>query len=322
MENTELTSLQRENIKNQLMRRIGKMDDAAILQLEQATRHPHEKPRPEVEKDTKDEAEIAAGPIVVNRRQAITYGVTGVLALLATSTGIGWGKSLREGEELRAQGEDLRGELQDQSAQLEALREHFNQLKDDDFDTALRSALEEMNTELISLKKLADELSVKKAASAKVIDNYQTEILPKTQESVTQLKAVTGWIDELRSAPYLDEAMDVLLYMVENRDLKSFFAFLKAYDVVVPTIVAYLHSIPNLVDANHNAVANLSPWLATETGIDSQLFQPIEGEMFHAFDATSRQVKSVQTLAQEKLTVAIERFLDKRDQFYNALEEK
>ncbi len=344
MEKTELTPQQRENLKNQLLRRIGKMDDAALLQLEQATRRPLDRPRPAAESTQKVEpeklaADIAAAPTTaaegeaqpsadpnINRRQAITLGVTGILGLIAASTGIGWGKSRREADALRAEGEEqsaqaeeLREELQ---SQLDDLILQFNNLRDDEFDASLRYTLDLIKSELGELTALSDSLVEKRDASAAVIDTFQTDLLPRAQKSVARLAELTKHVQDLKNVPYVEEAKEVFFYMLDHRDLKSYFEFFKAYQTQIPALAEYIDFIPSLLKANREAVAALSPWLATETGIDAQLLQPLENEMLRAFDSTNRQAKAVQQLAEGKLTTTIEQFLEKRDQFYSALDEQ
>jgi len=353
MENNGLTPQQRENIRNHLVRRVSKMDDAALLQFERATRRRSPGPAPAVEKqpgaeeaafeggenrspasgidseavalavgemnaEEKDEAQTAAGAKKIDRRQAITYGVTGALALIAASTGIGWGKSLREGEQLRKEGEETRASFQ---VQLDALREKVASLKDDHFDSSLRYTLEEINAGLDELVKRTGELADKKDASAEVIESYRAGQLSRSLESMTHLKDATNHVNDLYNVPYVAEAMGVFIYMLETKDLKSYYAFFKAYEQQAPTIAEIFDFLPGLFQANKDAVAALDPWLNPESGIDAQLLKPLEEELFHAFDSSSRQAKSVQKLAEEKLTPAVEQFLDQRDQFFDALGE-
>lgn len=354
MEKTELTPQQRENLKNQLLRRIGKMDDAALLQLELVTRRPLDRPHPPAESVLKVEPEKAAAPPIVeanvgetgvseaataadkdahpaadanmNRRQAITLGVTGILGLIAASTGIGLGKSRREtaalraeGEEQAAQAEDVREELQ---RKLDDLTLQFSSLRDDEFDASLRYTLNLIKSELGELTALSDSLVEKRDASAAVIDSYQADLLPNAQKSVARLQELTNHVQDLKNVPYVEEAKEVFFFMLDHRDLKSYFDFFKAYQTQIPALAEYIDFIPSLLQANLEAVAALSPWLATETGIDAQLLQPLENDMFHAFDAANRQAKSVQQLAEGKLTTTVEQFLEKRDQFYSALDEQ
>lgn len=374
MDMTELTPQQRENLRSHLVRRIGRMDDAALLHFEQITRRsaakpaaaveskpesdpqsaantepqverkleaelqpaaalepetqnsaPEDRPLPEAQDNSSEKPAAGLDQKAMNRRQAITYTVTGALALLAASTGIGWGRSLREGEKLREEGELLReqGEAtrEDFEAQLDTLLEKFASLRDDAFEASLRYTLNEMNAELDELQALTDALAVKRDASAQMIDQYQEEVLPKTQASIQELKEMTAWMRELGADPYMFEALDVLVNMLETKDLKSYFDFFKAYDLYIPALKGYLSNVPKFFAVNEKTVAALAPWLDEENGIDAQLLTPLEEEMFRAFDSASRQVRSVKNLSEGQLSPAIETFLEKRDQFYDALEE-
>ncbi|MBE0695316.1 MAG: hypothetical protein IH586_00160 [Anaerolineaceae bacterium] len=303
MENNTLTPQQRENIKNQLIRRLGKLDDAALIQLENLTRHPQQigsqmpaspggsqasAPNP----PAAGRSQPAERQSKFNRREALGYGLSGLFALAAAAAGYEWYMSDSEYQMLR-----------DQVAQAET----------EDITPAVRATVEKFGADLEGLAKLAQETAQKKISTIQVMETYKDSLAPAALSAMARLQKVTNQVETKQNAPYVLEAVDTLLAMLENKELRYFYDFLKAYQEVLPALTSFLRAIPPLITTNKKAVSAITPWITNEKSVTGEVFEPLETDLFPTLDTLAQQADAIQTAYQSTLAVEIMRLLDERD---------
>ncbi len=374
-----LSPQQRAALLNQLIRRLGKLNDASLVQLEIVTRHPQdiqnfqvdpgngsrapdalsaapedvfsrfqpaaaeesaggepleaqpaqaqEPPAPVGPESAPAEEDPArTAPVLpqlitrartslsgqkLNRRQAIVYGLTG-LASLVTLAGVIY--TVDRQKESGANLLTLREEI-------DQLRERIGKIEENDLDAALREAMDSMLSRIADLEKQSDETLTLKTEAAGIMKALNTEKMEKAIASLSELKNVTANMQSLNNAPYHQEALDNLLAMIETRDIKYFFEFLKAYKEQIPGISAYIRAIPQFFQANQDVSESVTPWLTDEMNFVTQLIEPLQNDLFPAVDELDRQVTSVASFYRITLVEAVTALIEDRESLYQQINE-
>jgi hypothetical protein len=303
MENNLLSPQQRENLMNTLSRRMARMDDEILLDMEVQTRHASTGSTQPVVVKRKDSAAVSAVPASpppdsskpaasVNRRAALAYGVAGLFALAATAAGYGW---------------------YDTDQAYGALSEKVHQMQPQETAPDLRAAAEKLSADLEDLAKLSRQLQQGKTSSEQIIENYQDDLGAGALETLANLKKATEWLEGMQHAPYMQEALDGLLAMIENKELKYFYDFIKAYHDQLPMISTYLHSIPTLIGFNHKAVNLLTPWLNQQRSLAAQVIDPLNKDVFTLIDQLAEKASSAQASYQTTMVAEILQLLDEQE---------
>lgn len=331
METNALSPQQRENLKNQLIRRLAKLDDATLIQLELFTRHPVRTARDPLEQSqpvrvarnsppaeeahppseptpvttgvlkTAPAKAHASGSAKVSRREALGFGLAGLFGMTAAAVGYGWYDS-----------DVAYGEL------LDKVRKADEAL---DNTPALREAADSLAAEIDALVKLAIHAQQEKNTIIQQIENYNDDLTPAALKAMDQLKNATKWVDGFRTRPYVEEALDGLIALVKNRELKYFYDFLKAYPHQLDAIVAYLGALPTLFEFNYKAVETITPWLNHERGLAKQVIHPLTETLAPTIDELVEKTTAAEMDYQSTLMVQLRQMLESRERVERIIQE-
>ncbi len=302
-----LSPIQRENLVTQLGRRLRKLNDRTLLELERSTRHPEsittfvprqtttpgtQRSTPRLLDDPRKQAkETARGPIT--RREMLTYCTGGALALLAASTGYRWTESQKD---------------------FARLLTVFDQMEACDLDRMVCETIEDFGPRIDALEHQARDTCREMGSCDATLLAYQSSLVA-TQQDLSRLERATDQMRNLyrsleetgMETPTLLQEVVRLFNLVPVPGVEK---FVGALDIMLEIV----KSAPEAIDAISSVMIDLEVWFSHEEGqgIDTQLLHPLHNSLFAHIAEIDENASSLQG-TWTNLVEHIERSLQERE---------
>ena len=258
---TALSPEQREQLQTVLERRLSKVDDAVLLEIERLTRNPETltgfvpHTKEVTPSDTESEIEIVE-PQALTRRNFMQYSTSGVLGVFLLIAGYGWASKGREASDFEDLHESMVSRLRTIDSQVAVLESTVKRTENE---------AEECETALSAYRAsyLAIEQSLLQAAA-------RTTRMRELCDSLTELssannpeffKTLLGVWDSISGI------LQMTLGMQEG----------KQYSEALRRMIDISEQTPGMVSAVETALLNLDAWFSIRSseGIDEALFDEL-----------------------------------------------
>ena len=291
---SSLSLQQRDDLRKQLARRLGRLSDEALMELERLTQHP-EKLNSFVPVETATAAAAsqdrtledtarrprrqAASPnsfLQLSRREVILAGVAGLFLL--TSAG---------------EGGFVAG-----SAAIEPVKtqlEQFEQMKQVDLEEQVTGMLDQWQNSLGDMASACQTAVNEKRSLEQVVVSFQT-LFVETVESLLALEAVTGQLRAIQDS--LDETG-----LSKPEGIQTGASLIESFIKEVPLVQQLLQVVkltsemmvktPDAVKKAEEALSELRSWFSDEEGIDKMLLQKLRDPLFTQVDALNVKAQQI-----------------------------
>lgn len=305
---TALSPVQRKGLIEVLRRRLPRLGDAALIELERLTRKPDRLPgfvprpagvRPRPRSRPADGlprpragAQGESAGRLVTRRELLTYSLAGSFAVLGSLAGSGWWQA--------------RGELEEWCTLFDRLEMH-------DLDQVVLDAVREVGPHVERVTTLTDDAGRQVEYCGAVLSDYRALLL-QTQQSVLELESVAGELH--RSCILLDETgFNVPTLVQELLGLASNIPGVRDYLDPLNSAMEVVRIAPSVAEAATDCVGCLQAWFSSEPGqgVDARLLEPLGEVLFVRVDEARAEAERLQEVWERDLVGHAQQVVEERE---------